>query len=623
MFELLQVTVRPASTLLDASRVTAVACEVAPTATEVGASEALTLATGTAVTVSPPVPLRPSLVAVIVALPTASAVTRPLLFTVATDVFELLHAIARPVSTVFTASRVTAVACVVPPTVTDVAANDTVTVATGAAVTASTAVPLRPSLVAVMVAVPTVSEVTSPAPLTMATAGLELAHATGRPVRTLLAASRAVAVACVVPPTVTDVAASDTLTVATGTADTVNTALPLRPSLVPAMSEVPTESAVTSPVLLTVATAVFELLHTTDRPLSTLLAASVVTAVACVVPPTVTDGTARLTLTAATGTAVTASRALPLLPSLAAEMMVAPTVSAVTRPAADTVATAGFELVHTIVRPVSTLFAASRAVAVAWVVPRTMMDVSVRATPTVAIGTGTTVTTAVPTTPSTVALITALPGAMARTRPVLETMAAVLFPERHSTARPVSTPPALSRTVTARSPVSPAMIETLAGDTSTRITAGDRTVMVAVANRPSDAANTRPVPGARPTTVPSGAAMKTLGAPEVHVTGRCDSVPPPASSTAAVSRAAAPTISVVLAGEMRTDATGEGDTTTVAVPTCPSLVTVIVAAPGAFAVTVPSLSTCATVALLLRKVAGRPVNRVPLASVICTIRRTV
>ncbi len=58
-------------------------------------------------------PLCPSLVAVIVAEPAPTAVTRPLPLTVATDVLLLDHAIARPVSGLPFASLAVAVSCTV------------------------------------------------------------------------------------------------------------------------------------------------------------------------------------------------------------------------------------------------------------------------------------------------------------------------------------------------------------------------------------------------------------------------------------------------------------------------------------------------------------------------------
>jgi hypothetical protein len=73
--------------------------------------DTVTAATGTgagALTVMTDVPLLPSLRAVIVALPAATAVTRPELDTVAKPVLLELHETTRPLSTLLFASRVTA-----------------------------------------------------------------------------------------------------------------------------------------------------------------------------------------------------------------------------------------------------------------------------------------------------------------------------------------------------------------------------------------------------------------------------------------------------------------------------------------------------------------------------------
>jgi len=64
----------------------------------------VTEATGTLDTVTAAVPLCPSLVAVIVAAPTATPVTSPEADTVAIAVFELAQAITRPLSTLPAAS---------------------------------------------------------------------------------------------------------------------------------------------------------------------------------------------------------------------------------------------------------------------------------------------------------------------------------------------------------------------------------------------------------------------------------------------------------------------------------------------------------------------------------------
>jgi hypothetical protein len=59
------------------------------------------------------VPLWPSLVAVIVAVPASFAVTSPLELTVATLVFELAQVTARPLNTLPAASFSVAVSCTV------------------------------------------------------------------------------------------------------------------------------------------------------------------------------------------------------------------------------------------------------------------------------------------------------------------------------------------------------------------------------------------------------------------------------------------------------------------------------------------------------------------------------
>ena len=60
-------------------------------------------------TVTEAVPDLPSLVAVIVAVPSATPVTRPLLLTAATEAADVLHVTVRSVRTLPEASRVVAV----------------------------------------------------------------------------------------------------------------------------------------------------------------------------------------------------------------------------------------------------------------------------------------------------------------------------------------------------------------------------------------------------------------------------------------------------------------------------------------------------------------------------------
>ena len=76
------------------------------------------------------VPLTPSLVAVMVAAPALTPVTRPLAVTVATAVFELAHVTIRPVSAFPLASRGVAVSCTVCPAATLAVAGVMVTAST-------------------------------------------------------------------------------------------------------------------------------------------------------------------------------------------------------------------------------------------------------------------------------------------------------------------------------------------------------------------------------------------------------------------------------------------------------------------------------------------------------------
>src|SRR5438309_2164435 len=335
VFELPHVTVRPVSGLPFASLGVATSCTVLPTCTLAPAGFTDTEATGAgAGTVMAAVPLCPSLVAVIVAEPATTPVTSPLPVTVATAVFELPHVIVRPVSGLPFASLGVAVSCTVWPICSVAEAGLTVTEATGAgAGTALAAVPLCPSLVAVIVAEPAARAVTRPLPLTVATVVLLLDHVITRPDSGFPLASCGVAVSCTVWPTGTLAVAGLTDTEATGAgAGTVIAAVPLCPSLVAVIVAEPAARAVTSPLPLTVATVVLLLDHVITRPDSRLPLASCGVAVSCTVCPTGGLAVAGATVTDATGTLDTATLAVPLLPSLVAVIVLEPGASAVTTP---------------------------------------------------------------------------------------------------------------------------------------------------------------------------------------------------------------------------------------------------------------------------------------------------
>src|SRR6266487_1726022 len=133
-----QLTARPVRMLPAASFSVAVAWSVPPTTTLDDARLTVTDATGTSVTVMVAEPLLPSLVAVIVAVPAATPVTRPLVLTEAVEELLLDQLTARPVRMLPAASFSVAVAWSVPPITTLGDARLTVTDDTGAGAGAST-----------------------------------------------------------------------------------------------------------------------------------------------------------------------------------------------------------------------------------------------------------------------------------------------------------------------------------------------------------------------------------------------------------------------------------------------------------------------------------------------------
>src|SRR5258705_9057261 len=142
-----------------------------------------TVAADTAVTVTFAEPLTPPLVAVLDVVPAATAVTTPEPDTVANAVFPLAHVTVRPVRTLLLASRSVTAACTLAPAATVPPGMVTATEATGTRATVTDALPVRPSLVAVMFVVPEPTAVTSPLAVTVAIAVLPLAQVTTRPLR--------------------------------------------------------------------------------------------------------------------------------------------------------------------------------------------------------------------------------------------------------------------------------------------------------------------------------------------------------------------------------------------------------------------------------------------------------
>jgi len=232
-------------------------------------------------------------------------------------------------------------------------------------------------------------------------------------------------------------------TLATGTGLTVISSEPVTPSTVAVIVAVPALTPVTRPVVaLTVAAPGVSDDHVAVRPVRTLLDASFATNVICVVAPTMIDDDPALTVTDATGTTVTVTVAVPVIPSLVAVITDVPTATPFTSPvAAFTLALAGVPDDHVIVRPVSVLPPASLSVATNVVESPTAMLAADGDTVTVLTGTGTTVTVEVPTLPSLVALIVVVPVVSVVTTPLCDTLATAGALDAQVTARPVSTPP--------------------------------------------------------------------------------------------------------------------------------------------------------------------------------------
>jgi hypothetical protein len=298
----LQVTTRPVSTLLFASRVTAESCTVPPTTRVEVAGDTDTDATGAgagAVTVIAAEAICPSLDAVMVALPAATAVTSPELETVAIPVCEELQLITRPVSTFLAESYVTADSCTLALTCRLALAGDTETEFTGIAVgalTLRTEELLLPALEALIFAVPGPVALTVPPVSTVATVMSELSQVTVRPEIGVPLESCSVAVARASCPTKSAEGLTATVTVATGVGGggvTATLAAPLTPSLTALSTALPGASAETRPESLTLAIDALELYHTTGRSVRALPFASFRVATARAVCPAASErGTA-------------------------------------------------------------------------------------------------------------------------------------------------------------------------------------------------------------------------------------------------------------------------------------------------------------------------------------------
>src|SRR5207249_1643594 len=152
--------------------------------------------------------------------------TWPLAVTVAIAALLVDHVTTRPLNGLPLASRGVAVSCTACPTAALSVVGLRLTDATGTGFTVIAALPVLPSLVAVIVTAPAAAPVTRPVEETVAVAGALDVQVIARPESTVPAESCAVPVNCAVLPTSRFTALGATRTEATGTLDTVTVAVP-------------------------------------------------------------------------------------------------------------------------------------------------------------------------------------------------------------------------------------------------------------------------------------------------------------------------------------------------------------------------------------------------------------
>jgi hypothetical protein len=162
-----------------------------------------TEATGTELTVIEDGADFPSLAAVMIALPGTSAVTSPVLLTVATATLLLVNSTGRPVSTFPSASSVSAPSWTVCPTSRFWFGGVSLTLATGVGLTVTSAMAFFPTALAAMCTTPVATPVTTPELDTVAIEGSALAQTTLIPVSVFPAASSTSAFNVTFAPTAT------------------------------------------------------------------------------------------------------------------------------------------------------------------------------------------------------------------------------------------------------------------------------------------------------------------------------------------------------------------------------------------------------------------------------------
>jgi len=285
------------------------------------------------------------------------------------DAFED-HETGRPLSALPAESRTVAVSVTVWPESIVAPEGAIVTDPTDGGAAGSTvivALPLLPSLVAVIVAEPGALASTTPVLDTVAIVGALVDQVIVRPESAAPFASRGVADSVTDPLMARLAVPGLTATDATGiggggvVAVTTTCAVPVLPSAVAVMLVVPAPTPVTRPAGLTVAIDVFADAHVIGRPASVLPFASVATALSGLDTPTSSANDPGIIATAATGITVTVIVDDAVFPSTVPLIAAVPAATAVTLPEASTVATCDAEVAQTTDLPLSALAFASYA----------------------------------------------------------------------------------------------------------------------------------------------------------------------------------------------------------------------------------------------------------------------
>jgi len=314
----------------------------------------------------------------------------------------------------------------------------------------------------------------------------------------------------------------------------------------------------------------------------------------------------------ATGTVVTVMALVAVCnPSTVVTVIVAvPGATAVTTPAVLTVAIAALLVPHVTFRLVA--FAGSTVGTRAVVAPTTRLAADGATTTLVTKIAGAastcTVLVAVCKPSAVVTIMVAVPGATPVTTPAVDTVATAGLVVFQATARLV----ALAGCTVANSACgTPTVTVVTAGAKVTLLTgtctagaATTCTMLVSVC-RPSTVVTIMvAVPGATPVTTPSADTWATAGLVVLQVKARLVAL---AGSTVANSCCGVPTVTVVTSGSKVTPVTATGFTVMVLVAVKPpsAVVTVIVAVPGATAVTRPAVLTVAIAELLVPHVTFR------------------